>query len=238
MLDFKLFNIPVRVQPWFWLTALFVSGGISSNITNQEELLQVLVSIIIVFVSILVHEFGHALTSRKMTKVTPRVELVMMGGLAYPNTQPTRHQSFWITWMGPLAGLGLFVIGLIAMALIYGPDSTLNIASSILFPHVSLSLSSIYVIQNDSPLLIFYIFHTLLRINFWWSLMNLLPVFPLDGGQIYAAIERSPKKIFQVGFVTGAVTAVIGLVLFQKIFLAVLFGYLAYQNYERLKQFN
>lgn len=238
MLDFKLFNIPVRVQPWFWLTAFMISGGISANIANREALLEVLVSIILIFVSIMVHEFGHALTSRKMTGVQPRVELVMMGGLAYPNTQPTRHQSFWITWMGPLAGLGLFVVTLIAMALTYGPSSIPNIAASILFPQVSLTPNSIYAITSSAPILTFSIFHTLLSINFWWSLMNLLPVFPLDGGQIYAAIEKSPKKIFQVGLVTAVITAVVGLVVFKMIFLAILFGYLAHQNYERLKQFN
>jgi Zn-dependent protease len=75
----------------------------------------------------------------------------------------------------------------------------------------------------------------LLWVNFWWSLMNLLPVFPLDGGQIYASIERSPKRVWTVGMVTGALVAIAGFFILHRIFIAILFGYFAFQNYKRLE---
>jgi len=80
------------------------------------------------------------------------------------------------------------------------------------------------------------ILSSMVFVNFWWSMINLLPVFPLDGGQIYASVEKSPRKVFQVGMVVGIVVAVLAVVVFQRLFGAALFGYLAYQNYQRLQQ--
>ena len=75
----------------------------------------------------------------------------------------------------------------------------------------------------------------LLFANFWWSVINLLPVFPLDGGQIYAAVEPSQIKVVTVGMVTGIIAAVAFLI-FGRLIGAVLFGFLAYENYQRLQQ--
>ena len=57
-LNFQLFGIPVRVHPLFWLIAVLL--GISGDPQPAEILLWV----VAVFVSILVHELGHALTMR------------------------------------------------------------------------------------------------------------------------------------------------------------------------------
>ena len=228
MLDFKLFKIPVRIEPWFWLMGFFLGGGLA--ITSRQDLLMVLLWIIILFVSILVHELGHALTSRKMTGVTPSIKLWGMGGLAYPNTQLTRKQSFWVTWAGPLAGLGFFGLIVLTCCAIYGFAIGTDLTMILLFP--SRETYTVLAKMNDPVL---YMLKDLLWVNFWWSLMNLLPVFPLDGGQIYASIERSPKKVWTVGMVTGALVAIAALLFLDRIFIAILFGYLAFQNYKRLE---
>jgi len=228
VLDFKLFKIPVRIEPWFWLMGFFLGGGLA--ITSRQDLLMVLLWIIILFVSILVHELGHALTSRKMTGVTPSIKLWGMGGLAYPNTQLTRKQSFWVTWAGPLAGLGFFGLIVLTCCAIYGFAIGTDLTMILLFP--SRETYTVLAKMNDPVL---YMLKDLLWVNFWWSLMNLLPVFPLDGGQIYASIERSPKKVWTVGMVTGALVAIAALLFLDRIFIAILFGYLAFQNYKRLE---
>jgi Zn-dependent protease len=206
----------------------FLGGGLA--ITSRQDLLMVLLWIIILFVSILVHELGHALTSRKMTGVTPSIKLWGMGGLAYPNTQLTRKQSFWVTWAGPLAGLGFFGLIVLTCCAIYGFAIGTDLTMILLFP--SRETYTVLAKMNDPVL---YMLKDLLRVNFWWSLMNLLPVFPLDGGQIYASIERSPKKVWTVGMVTGALVAIAALLFLDRIFIAILFGYLAFQNYKRLE---
>ena len=205
----------------------FLGGGLA--ITSRQDLLMVLLWIIILFVSILVHELGHALTSRKMTGVTPSIKLWGMGGLAYPNTQLTRKQSFWVTWAGPLAGLGFFGLIVLTCCAIYGFAIGTDLTMILLFP--SRETYTVLAKMNDPVL---YMLKDLLWVNFWWSLMNLLPVFPLDGGQIYASIERSPKKVWTVGMVTGALVAVAALLFLQQLFITILFGYFAFQNYKRL----
>ena len=165
-----------------------------------------------------------------MTGVTPSIKLWGMGGLAYPNTQLTRKQSFWVTWAGPLAGLGFFGLIVLTCCAIYGFAIGTDLTMILLFP--SRETYTVLAKMNDPVL---YMLKDLLRVNFWWSLMNLLPVFPLDGGQIYASIERSPKKVWTVGMVTGALVAVAALLFLDRIFIAILFGYLAFQNYKRLE---
>ncbi|MBT7970775.1 MAG: hypothetical protein HN570_07230 [Verrucomicrobia bacterium] len=205
----------------------FLGDGI--GIKSRQDLLMVLLWIIVLFVSILVHELGHALTSRKMTGVTPSIKLWGMGGLAYPNTQLTQKQSFWVTWAGPLAGLGFFGLIVLTCCAIYGFAIGTDLTMILLFP--SRETYTVLAKMNDPVL---YMLKDLLWVNFWWSLMNLLPVFPLDGGQIYASIERSPKKVWTVGMVTGALVAVAALLFLQQLFITILFGYFAFQNYKRL----
>ena len=206
----------------------FLGDGI--GIKSRQDLLMVLLWIIVLFVSILVHELGHALTSRKMTGVTPSIKLWGMGGLAYPNTQLTRKQSFWVTWAGPLAGLGFFGLIVLTCCAIYGFAIGTDLTMILLFP--SRETYTVLAKMNDPVL---YMLKDLLWVNFWWSLMNLLPVFPLDGGQIYASIERSPKKVWTVGMVTGALVAIAGFFILHQIVIAILFGYFAFQNYKRLQ---
>lgn len=234
MFDFKLFNIPVRVEPLFWVAGFILGNGL--GIDSRDALFMTLMWMIVLFVSILVHEFGHALTSRKLTGVNPSVKLWAMGGLAYPNTMPSRRESFWITWAGPLAGLAFFLVIALVTCLILGFSSGGRIIAFLIFPTEGIfdfeSLRT-YLNMNHA---VRELLRSLVFVNFWWSLVNLLPVFPLDGGQIYASVETSQRKVFQVGVVTGAVVAIAALVFLQAYFVTFLFGFLAYQNYQRLQQ--
>ena len=210
----------------------FLGGGF--GITSREDFLMILLWIIVLLVSILVHELGHALTSRKMTGVTPSIKLWGMGGLAYPNTQLTQKQSFWVTWAGPLAGLGFFGLIVLTCCTVYGIAVGTDLTMFLLFPSTGINRETFTVLaEMNKP--VWFMLNKLLWVNLWWSLINLLPVFPLDGGQIYASIERSPKKVLIVGIVTGALVAVAALLFLQKLFIAILFGYLAFQNYKRLQ---
>ena len=232
MLDFKLFKIPVRIEPWFWLMGFFLGGGL--GITSREDFLMILLWIIVLLVSILVHELGHALTSRKMTGVTPSIKLWGMGGLAYPNTQLNQKQSFWVTWAGPLAGLGFFGLIVLTCCTVYGIAVGTDLTMFLLFPSTGINRETFTALaEMNKPVL--FMLDKLLWVNLWWSLINLLPVFPLDGGQIYASIEKSPKKVLIVGIVTGALVAIAGFFILHRIFIAILFGYLAFQNYKRLQ---
>ena len=72
MFSFRIFNIPVRVEPWFWVTLALIGGALRAN--TKEALIAVLFFLLAGFISILVHELGHALTARFFRH---RVEIVL-----------------------------------------------------------------------------------------------------------------------------------------------------------------
>src|SRR5260370_39885036 len=107
-LRFSLFGIPVRVHPFFWLVSLIMGWPL-----HEPKL--ILIWVACVFVSILVHELGHALTA-KYFGWPPHIGLYSFGG--YASYQPTWGHSTARTILvliaGPGAGFVLFglVVGL------------------------------------------------------------------------------------------------------------------------------
>jgi len=80
-----------------------------------------------------------------------------------------------------------------------------------------------------------------LSVNIFWGLINLVPVFPLDGGNVarYALLQFDPRdgvrKSLWISVVAGGLVAVLGLVYFRSIYMAFLFGFLAFQSYQSLR---
>lgn len=155
-LNFRLFGTPIRVHPLFWLGAALL-GADFLNI----GLVYLLVWIAAVFVSILVHEFGHALAFRWFGTGS-QIVLYVFGGLAIPwNGVAGKWRRIMISLAGPAAGF--ILCGLVwgsNQAFVWAPDP----------PEGSLSVWLFYRIM--------------IFINLYWGIFNLLPVFPLDGGQV------------------------------------------------------
>ena len=153
-LKFRLFGFAVRVHPLFWLVmALF-----GSNLLDQG-LSHLLIWIAAAFVSILVHELGHALAFRRFG-TDAHIVLYAFGGLAVPwHTVAGRGRRIVVALAGPLAGFAL-------LGLVYGSNQALNWAG----PEAPPPMNRLY--------------RSLFFINLYWNILNLLPVFPLDGGQV------------------------------------------------------
>ncbi|HYH69138.1 MAG TPA: site-2 protease family protein, partial [Urbifossiella sp.] len=99
-LNFRLFRFPVRVHPWFWLVTLIFG----SNRFHPDHPGFILAWIAVVFVSILVHELGHALAFRAFG-VGSHVVLHSFGGLAVPwDNLRGRGQRIVVALAGPAAG--------------------------------------------------------------------------------------------------------------------------------------
>jgi Zn-dependent protease len=81
----------------------------------------------------------------------------------------------------------------------------------------------------------------LLVANIFWGVFNLLPIFPLDGGQVALAAFQlhdqrdGMRKAFLLSLITAALLVVYSFSLKQT-FMAIFFGYLAYQNWQYLQQ--
>ncbi len=67
-------RIPITIQPLFWLVALFI------GFLSTKTFLGALVAAFVILISVLVHEFGHALTGMLFGQST-RIQLAAFGGL-------------------------------------------------------------------------------------------------------------------------------------------------------------
>ena len=84
---------------------------------------------------------------------------------------------------------------------------------------------------------------TFIWVNVFWGLINLVPVYPLDGGNISrnVLLQMDPwngeRNSLWVSVVAGGLVAVLGLILLGSIYVAFLFGYLAFQSYQSLRRY-
>src|ERR1700712_4548994 len=106
MLRFRLFNVPFEIGTYFWIGSALLGGSVANG-PNAVALL--LVWIACVFVSIVVHELGHALAARHFG-VEPAVELHALGGVTRMfGRLLSRSEGFWVTFCGPAAGFALYL---------------------------------------------------------------------------------------------------------------------------------
>jgi stage IV sporulation protein FB len=232
-LNFTLAGVPVRVHPLFWLMGFLLGGAVGN-------LLLIALWIAVVFVSILIHELGHAAAMRA-TGSYPRIVLYIFGGLTIPDSSPWGGRStalmhgpaaeVLVSAAGALAGFAFagLILGLVVLA--GGQVLIGRLLSVIPFPNASFPGGSYYL--N-------YALNSLLWVNIFWGLINLMPVFPLDGGSIARRILISLDPVngsntsLWVSVVTGALLALIGIVFMRSIYIAFLFGYLAFASYQAL----
>lgn len=234
MMRFTIFGVPVEIQPMFWLTGAFIGGAI--NARTKEQILGVLVFMIIMAISILVHELGHALVGRRLGGGYATITLWGLGGLAFnQGGRFTRSGNFWRVAAGPGAGFALFLLVVLLLCLGLGPVNGLNLTSLTLFGTVLTPASDelrTFVLEGGPKIRIINAF---LWINFWWGILNLLPVLPLDGGRIAELFVKPQKLVYQIGLVTGIAMAAFGLMFLGSTLTAMMFGYLAYQNYQMMQ---
>lgn len=202
MLQFNVMGFPVTIQWFFWLATVLLGGGLEAH--SRQDWIEVALWVWVVFISILIHELGHALAARKFGHFSAIVLHGFGGVTIIPHARFTRKQSIWVSFSGPLAGFILTAI-------------TYVIARTV---HV----------END----MFYVFISMMfQVNFFWTLVNLLPVLPMDGGQIFREIVGPSRR--HVACIVGAVVATLIAVYAIKthqIYLALLFGYFAWLNFR------
>jgi len=153
-------KIPIKISPFFYVTAGLI-GWLNSMGTSRPIIL-VLLWIVVIFVSILVHEFGHALTARFFGQ-NPRIELVALGGLTVQEGKPLRGwREFLVVLNGPLFGFFLFFLSLMLLNTGWFTGA------------ITKAFLQIFI-----------------WVNLFWTLVNLVPVLPLDGGQLLRVIFES-----------------------------------------------
>jgi stage IV sporulation protein FB len=160
---FRIGPIPVRIEfPFFLVTVLL-------GYTGRQSGMLLLGWTVAVFISVLVHELGHAVVGRLYGSPTSIV-LHGMGGLTFRNggRYPSARQDILISLAG--SATEIILLGIPA-----------------------------YVITHNNPMLFFtsfgwYVFFwDLMWVSLGWGIINLLPILPLDGGNIAITLLRRTR---------------------------------------------
>lgn len=163
------FNIPVKIHWSFGLLAFFVTYTILTNDMKLWQVVSYSLLVLSVFVCVVLHEFGHALTAQRFGVDTVDIIVSPIGGIARMNYIPDKPiQEFFITLNGPLVNL---ILGIVIGAIMY-----------LVTGRFSFDLSTYNL---DDPL---EFIRLLSLINFTLFLFNLIPAFPMDGGRILRSL--------------------------------------------------
>jgi Zn-dependent protease len=249
-LDFQVLGFPVRIHPFFWLVGVLIGfqGGPNAGI-------HLLIWFVAFFFSILIHELGHALMMRRFGRES-HIVLYAMGGLAvegrpldfgfgspwsfdsYTGFQPrqrTPQEQILISAAGP--GIQFVLLGLI-VGLIYATGGSVHVEFSGPLPFLVPELGG-ELGKNLNMILLVMRF---MEINLYWPIINLLPVLPLDGGQIALQVlmQQDPwagtQRALWLSVITGGAMALVALLVIQQWFTMMLFASLAISSYVALQQ--
>ena len=248
-LNFQVAGFPVRVHPLFWLISLI--GGFSEGADG----IWMITWMFVVFISILIHELGHAFLMRHYGRPA-HIVLYMMGGLAIEGHDSPHSSSPWssfsttdfgrrsrtpteqivISIAGPVAG---FILAALVVLVVYATRGSVTFSLvQYVVPNFDIQLSGA---QAENFRLLGLI-HALLYVNIFWGLMNLLPVYPLDGGQIAQQLFNvqdpwgGTVKSLWLSVIVGGAVALFGAFGLQSMFIALLFASLAASSYMTLQQ--
>jgi Zn-dependent protease len=158
----RVFGIPVYISPyWFFVAGLLVylyANALDSSVGPEHVRYLVSVAfVVLLYLSVLVHELSHCAVARAFKLPVRRVLLYPLGGFSEIEKEPpTPSQEFLVSVAGPV--ISLVLAGLAAVLTWLVPDGTPNLIVDQLF-----------------------------RANLLVGLFNLLPGLPLDGGRIFRA---------------------------------------------------
>lgn len=205
MLRFSIFGFPVTVELWFWITCLLLGGGLQADAyASVSSLAEVGIWTIVAFFSILCHELGHASVGRAYG-AHPEIVLHAFGGAAVMHgSRFNRRQDLLVTAAGPAASLAL---------------GTLALVIRVFVPNLPPDLGGLLV--------------EVVIVNYFWTILNLLPIQPLDGGLLVRTGlgDRRLHITCMIGFITACAVAVLALAT-GRVFLTLMMSLLAFENWR------
>ena len=178
----KVFGTVVRIHLTFllflaWIFAASYSRGGSASAWNS------VLFMVLLFLCVLLHEFGHILTARAFGVPTPYVTLLPIGGVAQLERIPEEPgQEFLIAIAGPLVNVA------ITLLLVFIGGATLNSDAASGLDNTQFSLID-----------------RLAAVNLFLALFNMIPAFPMDGGRVLRALLASRMGYVRATEVAAAI---------------------------------
>ncbi len=161
----RVSGIDLKVHATFLLLLAFVAwsyyqtGGTAAALTGVAF-------ISLLFLCVLLHEFGHALAARRFGIRTPDITLLPIGGVARLERMPENpRQELIIAVAGPAVNVAIAFVLWIALGMPLNPDDWMG-----------------FRLRNGG------LTEQLLRVNVMLVAFNLIPAFPMDGGRILRAL--------------------------------------------------
>ena len=191
---FRLFGIDVYLH-WAWFLAAFYFIKFQPN--DYSSMSWNILGFLTLFLIVLIHEFGHQLACRSVGGKTSQIILWPLGGVAYVSPPQRPGAQLWSIAAGPLVNVALFPVFSIIWWAGYHADWMETI------PNVYIYVMTIWYI--NTVLLVF----------------NMLPIYPLDGGQILRSLlwfvfgrAKSLMIASIIGFI--GVAALIGMAVLEQ----------------------
>jgi Zn-dependent protease len=209
---FRIAGIDVYLHWWWFLAAVY---EIQSRNGRYSSITWNILEYLALFLIVLLHEFGHALACRQVGGIANRIVLWPLGGVAYVDPPPRPGATLWSIAAGPLVNVALAPI-------LWGLHLAAGSAG----------------VPPDLQTLVYTVFW----IDVGLFVFNILPVYPLDGGQILRSLlwfilgrARSLMAATILGMIGGV--AFIGWALYnQSIWLGFIAFYMLMNCWSGFKQ--
>ena len=181
---FKFSGIQVYLHFTWFIVAFY---EFTQRIAAYERPIWAAWEYVAIFAIVLLHEFGHALACRQTGGTADHIVLWPLGGIAFVNPPRRPGAVLWSIAAGPLVNVVLVPVLFVALLLMH--------------PGVEQGIPDSYKWLQ-----------TVFWINLTLLIFNILPVYPLDGGQILQALLWFPLgeiRALQIASVIGLVGAVV-----------------------------
>jgi Zn-dependent protease len=209
---FRVFGIDVYVHYLWVLVALY---EIQSRQGSYRSLVWNIAEYLSLFGIVLLHEFGHALACRSVGGRADMIMLWPLGGVAFVQPPPRPGAWLWSIAAGPLVNV------ILAPVLLYAYR---------------------YAYQNGANPDLLHFLDMALRIDVGLFIFNMLPIYPLDGGQIVQSIlwffigqARSLLVASVIGMIGAAAGVVLAMLFFRDFWLILIAGYVAFRSWQTFK---
>ena len=213
---FQMAGISVYLH-WSWLLVAYFEIQYRTNFYNSQA--WNIAEYVTLFAIVLMHEFGHALACRQVGGKANQIVLWPLGGIAYVSPPARPGAVLWSIAAGPLVNLALVPLTMGAYIIVGLPG-----LRGMLDPDADHFLGAVAFL--NLTLLIF----------------NMLPIYPLDGGQILQALlwfiigrVKSLMVVSVIGMVAGVAVLVLAAVA-RDLWIVLLAAFVAFRSWAGFQQ--